>query len=247
VNNIIKLQRDSKRKLDEIRKVELKPNIMKHAEGSCLVKYGETEVLCSATIEKRVPYWLKGKGVGWITAEYGMLPRSANTRVEREAIRGKQSGRTHEIQRLIGRSLRAVCNLSQIGEKQIKIDCDVLQADGGTRTASITGAWVALSLSLNTLLKTGEIKKQPIKSHVAAISCGKLGKDIALDLDYNEDSRADVDANFVLTDFDKIIEIQCTAEKNPYSTSELNKMLDLAKHGCSKLFLLQKEAIKDIH
>ena len=157
MKNFIRLQRDPKRQLDEMRKITIEPHAMKHAEGSCLVKFGETEVLCSATVERKVPHWLKGTDTGWITAEYGMLPRSTHTRIDREATRGKQSGRTYEIQRLIGRSLRAVCDLSELGEKQIRIDCDVLHADGGTRTASITGAWVALSLSLNTLLKTREI------------------------------------------------------------------------------------------
>ena len=244
MNNIIRLQREANRQLLEMRKVTIEPDKMKHAEGSCLIKFGETAVLCTATVERKLPHWLKGKDVGWITAEYGMLPRATHTRMDRESTRGKQSGRTHEIQRLIGRSLRAVCDLSQIREKQIRIDCDVLHADGGTRTASITGAWVALYLACNTLLKAGEIVNKPIKSHVAGISCGKLGKHLALDLDYNEDSRADVDANFVLSDSDKIIEIQCTAEKDPYTARELNLMLDLAKKGCSQLFMLQKSAIQ---
>ncbi len=237
-------KRPSGRKFNELRKVSLKKNVLKHAEGSCLVKFGNTHVLCSASVDERIPPWLRGSGKGWVTAEYGMLPRSTNTRMNREAIRGKQSGRTQEIQRLIGRSLRSIIDLEQLGERQIIIDCDVIQADGGTRTAAITGSFVALYEAVNLLKFEEKILKNPIRSQVAAISCGISSGNLLLDLDYKEDSEAEVDANFVLTSNKKIVEIQATAESEPFSEKDFNKLLSLAKKGISELSSIQAELLK---
>lgn len=235
--------RESGRSLDELRTISFETGFTKHAEGSCLVRFGDTHVLCTATVEEQVPPFLRNKGTGWITAEYGMLPRSTHSRIDREAARGKQSGRTQEIQRLIGRSLRAVIDLSALGERQIKIDCDVLQADGGTRTASISGAYVALHLALQKLLQEGKIKSIPLTHQVAAVSCGIIKGDPMLDLDYVEDSSAEADANFVLTDEGKIIEIQTTAEDSPFQESEFTQMMSLAKKGIQEIIALQRTAL----
>ncbi len=236
--------RPSRRKNNEIRDVDINVNYQKNAEGSCLISYGDTTVLCTATIEEKVPPFLRNKGTGWITSEYGMLPRSTNSRTIREATRGKQTGRTQEIQRLIGRSLRSSVNLSLLGERQIIIDCDVIKADGGTRTASITGSWVALSGAINKLIETGKIKKNPINCQVAAVSCGLWKGMPILDLDYAEDSNADADANFVLSSDSRIIEIQVSAEKEPFSKRDFDKLIKLAIEGTNKLFSYQLEAIK---
>ena len=236
------IKRPSQRQADELRLIELIPQFTKHAEGSCLVKSGDTHVLVTASIDERVPPFLRGAGKGWVTAEYGMLPRSTHSRMDREAAKGKQSGRTLEIQRLIGRALRAVTDLEALGERQIKIDCDVLQADGGTRTASITGAWVALALAIESLMKTGAITRSPLRDQVAAISCGIYQGHAVLDLDYDEDSDADTDANFVMTSSGGIVEIQGTAEKTPFTRNELNQLMDLADKGCQELFKAQMEA-----
>ena len=235
--------RPSGRKADEMRTVSLEPNFSPYAEGSCLTKFGNTHVLCTATIEEKVPPFLRNSGTGWVTAEYGMLPRSTHTRTAREAARGKQSGRTQEIQRLIGRSLRAVTNLSLIGERQIRIDCDVIQADGGTRTASITGAWVALHYALSKLVKDGQLDQVPLKDSVGAVSCGIFQGVATLDLDYTEDSNADADTNYVLTGSGGIVEIQGTAEKKPFSRELLDELLDLAYRGIEELTKLQKNAL----
>ena len=226
-----------------LRPVTFDLNATKHAEGSCLVKFGDTHVLCTASVDERVPPFLRNSGRGWVTAEYGMLPRSTNTRMDREASRGKQSGRTLEIQRLIGRSLRAVMDMEALGERQIRIDCDVLQADGGTRTASITGGFIALYLALSNLQSNGLIKKIPVLDQVAAISCGINNGKVLLDLDYKEDSDAGVDANFVLTGTNKIIEVQATAEDKAFDKSEFNDLLQLAESGISQLIKLQKTAL----
>ena len=236
------MTRPSQRQADELRKIELIPQFTKHAEGSCLVKCGDTHVLVTASIDERVPPFLRGAGKGWVTAEYGMLPRSTHSRMDREAAKGKQSGRTLEIQRLIGRALRAVIDLEALGERQIKIDCDVLQADGGTRTASITGAWVALALACETLMKNGVITRSPLRDQVAAISCGIYQGQAVLDLDYDEDSDADTDANFVMTSSGGMVEIQGTAEKTPFSRDELTQLMDLAEKGCRDLFASQMTA-----
>lgn len=235
--------RPSKRAADELRPVTLERAISKHAEGSCLVKFGDTHVLCTASLEERVPPWLRGQQRGWVTAEYGMLPRATGDRMRREASAGKQSGRTQEIQRLIGRSLRAVVDLEALGENQITIDCDVIQADGGTRTASITGAWVALHDCLEWMKSRDMIKKQVLKDHIAAISCGIYNGTPVLDLDYAEDSTAETDANFVLTGSGGIVEIQGTAEGAPFSEDEFGQLLGLAKGGINRLVDLQKMAI----
>lgn len=236
------MTRPSQRQADECRAIELIPQFTKHAEGSCLVKCGDTHVLVTASIDERVPPFLRGAGKGWVTAEYGMLPRSTHSRMDREAAKGKQSGRTLEIQRLIGRALRAVIDLEALGERQIKIDCDVLQADGGTRTASITGAWVALALAIETLMKKGAITRNPLRDQVAAISCGIYQGEAVLDLDYDEDSAADTDANFVMTSSGGIVEIQGTAEKTPFTRDELTQLMDLAEKGCKELFSAQMTA-----
>lgn len=234
--------RPSKRAHDALRAVEIIPHFTKHAEGSCLVKAGDTHVLVTASVDERVPSFLRGTNQGWVTAEYGMLPRSTHSRMDREAARGKQSGRTLEIQRLIGRALRAVVDLNALGERQIKIDCDVLQADGGTRTASITGAWVALAIAVESLMQKGLITASPITDQVAAISCGIYQGAPVLDLDYDEDSAAETDANFILTASGGMVEIQGTAEKTPFSRDELNALLDLAESGCNTLFQIQLDA-----
>ncbi|MGH7005617.1 MAG: ribonuclease PH [Alphaproteobacteria bacterium] len=235
--------RSSGRAPDQLRPIVLEPGFAAHAEGSCLAKFGNTHVLCTASVEERVPPFLRNTGKGWITAEYGMLPRSTHTRTDREAARGKQSGRTQEIQRLIGRSLRTVADLTAFGERQITIDCDVLQADGGTRTAAVTGAWVALHRAFEWLVKEGEIDRTPLVSQVAAVSCGIVGGVPVLDLDYAEDSGADADANFVLTGEGAIIEIQGTAEKKPFSEAQFLELLRLARKGIGELGAAQKKAL----
>ena len=235
--------RPSGRTPDQLRPVSLEPGFSRHAEGSCLVKFGDTHVLCTASVDERVPPWMRNSGKGWVTAEYGMLPRSTHTRTDREAARGKQSGRTQEIQRLIGRSLRAVVNLGAMGERQINIDCDVLQADGGTRTASITGAWVALHFAFERLVKDGKLAVNPITGQVAAVSCGLWEGTPVLDLDYPEDSKAQADANFVLTGTGGIVEVQGTAEADPFSEAQFIELMELAKQGVVELTRLQRLAI----
>ena len=235
--------RPSGRAPDQMRAITIEPGFTRHAEGSCLVKFGMTHVLVTASLEEKAPPFLKGSGKGWVTAEYGMLPRSTHERMRREAAAGKQSGRTQEIQRLVGRSLRAVCDMSALGERQIVIDCDVLQADGGTRTAAITGGFVALSQCLGFMQKTGMIKGPVIKDHVAAVSCGIIKGEAMLDLDYSEDSTAETDANFVLTGAGNIVEVQATAEKIPFSEEQLTTLLALARKGVAKLIDLQKMAV----
>jgi ribonuclease PH len=235
--------RPSRRQPDELRAISLERGVVKYAEGSCFVKFGDTHVLVTATLEERLPPWLKGRGRGWITAEYGMLPRATLERTRREASTGKQSGRTVEIQRLIGRSLRTVVNLESLGERQITVDCDVIQADGGTRTAAITGAWVAL-YDCVAWMKTREmVRNELLRDHVAAISCGLCGATAVLDLDYAEDSEADTDANFVMTGSGNLIEVQVTAEKTPFSEEQFLALLALARHGITKLIDLQKMAV----
>ncbi|MBX9805780.1 MAG: ribonuclease PH [Alphaproteobacteria bacterium] len=236
--------RQDKRKTNELRSVFLGPNYAKYAEGSCFVKFGDTHIICTATVEEKVPPFLRNTGSGWITAEYGMLPRATHTRVDREASRGKQTGRTQEIQRLIGRSLRAVVDLSLLGERQIRIDCDVLQADGGTRTASITGAYVAMHQAIAKLVKNKTLSKMPIIDQVAAISCGILKGEAILDLNYEEDSNAEVDANFVMLGGGNLVEIQATAEKGSFGDESFAKMLGLAREGVQELVKLQREALK---
>lgn len=235
--------RPSKRTPEEMRPVTFERGMLRHAEGSCLVKFGDTHVLVTATLEERLPPWLKGQGRGWVTAEYGMLPRATHERTRRESSAGKQSGRTLEIQRLIGRSLRTVVDLQALGERQITLDCDVIQADGGTRTASITGAWIALYDCIQWMKKRSMLKKEPLKDHVAAISCGIYQGTPVLDLDYAEDSEADTDMNFVMTGQHGIIEIQGTAEKKPFSDEELANLIALARKGVEKLVELQKIAV----
>jgi ribonuclease PH len=232
--------RPSKRANDELRSISLEPGVAKHAEGSCLVKFGDTHVLVTASLEEKAPPFLKGSGKGWVTAEYGMLPRSTHERMRREAAQGKQSGRTQEIQRLVGRSLRAVVDLSALGERQIVIDCDVIQADGGTRTASITGGFVALHQCVDFMKKVGMVSKPVIKDHVAAISCGIWQGTPVLDLDYAEDSTAETDANFVLTGGGGFVEIQGTAEGAPFTDDEFAALLKLARKGIGELVQLQK-------
>jgi len=226
-----------------MRVISLTPGFSRHAEGSCLVKFGDTHVLVTASLEEKAPPFLKGSGKGWVTAEYGMLPRSTHDRMRREAAAGKQSGRTQEIQRLVGRSLRAICDLSALGERQITIDCDVLQADGGTRTAAITGGFVALSQCLSFMKKTGLVTVPVIKDHVAAISCGIVKGEAVLDLDYDEDSTAETDANFVLTGSGGLVEIQGTAEGAPFTEEQLVALLKLARKGIGELVELQKQAL----
>jgi len=235
------LNRPSKRTPEEMRPVSLERGVAKHAEGSCLIKFGDTHVLCTASLEERVPPWLRGQNRGWVTAEYGMLPRATHDRMRRESSAGKQSGRTQEIQRLIGRSLRAVVDLGALGERQITVDCDVIQADGGTRTASITGAWVALHDCLKWMEARDMVKTDKVlKDHIAAISCGIYEGTPVADLDYAEDSSADTDANFVMTGKGGIVEIQGTAEGEPFSEEELGQLMGLAKQSISKLVELQK-------
>lgn len=236
--------RPSKRAAHELRNVTLERGVSRHAEGSCLVRFGDTHVLCTASLEERVPGWLKNTGKGWVTAEYGMLPRATGDRMRREAASGKQSGRTQEIQRLIGRSLRAIVDLQALGERQITVDCDVIQADGGTRTAAITGAFVALSDCLSWMEQRGMVKRAAVlKDHVAAISCGIHNGQPVIDLDYLEDSSAGTDANFVMTGRGGIVEIQGTAEGEPFSEDELKALLDLAKAGIAELVEKQKAAL----
>ena len=239
------MKRPSGRNYDELRKVEIDIGVSKHAEGSCFVKFGDTHVLCTASVENRVPPWLRNSGSGWVTAEYGMLPRSTGERMRREASAGKQSGRTQEIQRLIGRSLRSVIDLNKLGENQISIDCDVIQADGGTRTASISGAFVALKQSVNFLLASKEIKKDPIREFLGAVSCGIYRGKPILDLDYKEDSEAEADANFVITEKNKIIEIQATAEQYPFSEKMFSELMVLAKTGIEEIIKKQKEILEN--
>ena len=235
--------RPSRRAPDELRPVTLERAVVKYAEGSCLVKFGDTHVLVTASLEERLPPWLKGQGRGWVPAEYGMLPRATATRTRREASSGKQGGRTVEIQRLIGRSLRAVVDLKALGERQITLDCDVLQADGGTRTASITGAWVALADCLAWMKARNMLTGEVLRDHIAAVSCGIHRGTPVLDLDYAEDSEADTDANFVMTGGGKIVEVQGTAEKDPFSEEELLQLLALARTGIGRLVDLQKLAV----
>ena len=239
--------RPSRREVDELRPVSLERGVVKYAEGSCFVKFGDTHVLVTASLEERLPPWLKGQGRGWVTAEYGMLPRATSERTRREATAGKQGGRTVEIQRLIGRSLRSVVDLVALGERQITIDCDVIQADGGTRTASITGAWVALAdcfgwMAARDMFK-GAVHGGVLRDHIAAVSCGVYSGTAVLDLDYAEDSQADTDANFVLTGTGNIVEIQATAEKDPFSEDQFLALLSLARKGTEKLVGLQKMAV----
>jgi len=236
--------RPSGRRTDQMRKVSFERNFSKHAEGSCFVRFGDTHVLCTASLEDKVPAWLRNGGKGWITAEYGMLPRATGERMKREAATGKQSGRTQEIQRLIGRSLRAVVDLPALGERQISIDCDVIQADGGTRTASITGAWIALHDCLKWMEARNMIRAERVlKDHVAAISCGIFANQPVIDLDYLEDSAAETDANFVMTGSGGLVEIQGTAEGKPFSEEEFATLMRLAKNGIAELVDLQKQAI----
>ncbi len=235
--------RPSGRKPDHLRPVSFELGFSKHAEGSCLVKFGDTHVLCTASVEERVPGWMRGTGKGWVSAEYGMLPRATNTRTDREAARGKQSGRTQEIQRLIGRALRAVTRMDGFGEVQIRLDCDVLQADGGTRTASITGAYLALHQAFETMVRVGVILDIPMSEPVAAVSCGLYKGTPVLDLDYAEDSNAQADANFVLTGSAKIVEVQGTAEEDPFTTDEFLALLTLAQKGVAELVVLQQAAL----
>ena len=232
--------RPSGRKLDELRNVAIETNIAMHAEGSCIIKMGDTHVICTATIEDRVPPFIKGSGLGWVTAEYGMLPRSTGSRMRREAASGRQGGRTVEIQRLIGRSLRAGVDRLALGERQITIDCDVIQADGGTRCASITGGWLALRLAIDKLLDSGTISADPLISPVAAVSCGIYAGQPVLDLDYSEDSEAGVDGNFIMLESGNMIETQISAEGATYTRDELNSLINLAEKGTSELFDIQK-------
>ncbi len=237
------MMRPSGRAPDEMRAITIEPNYTRHAEGSVLIGFGDTKVLVTASVEERIPPWLRGKGEGWVTAEYGMLPRATHTRGSREAAKGKQSGRTQEIQRLIGRSLRAVTDLKKLGERQITLDCDVIQADGGTRTASISGAWVALRMAVDKLMASGAITEDPIEQQVAAISCGIYQGNPVLDLDYDEDSNADADANFVLLSNGNIAEAQATAEGATYDEEGLLRLLRLARIGCNDIFAAQRKAV----
>lgn len=234
--------RPSGRDVSEMRPISIETGVTRHAEGSCLIRCGDTHVLCTASIDERVPPWMKNSGLGWVTAEYGMLPRATHTRMRREAKNG-QSGRTQEIQRLIGRSLRACVDRSALGERQITIDCDVIQADGGTRCASITGGWVALKLAVNKLLKSGLISSDPLTDHVAAVSCGIYAGQPLLDLDYPEDSEAGVDGNFVLTGSGRLIEVQMSAEGQTFARDQMDKLLDLASDGVVGLVHAQKAAL----
>lgn len=238
--------RPSGRTPNALRPVSFELGFSKHAEGSCLVKFGDTHVLCAASVETQVPSWMRGSGKGWITAEYGMLPRATNTRMSREAAKGRQSGRTQEIQRLIGRALRSVVKMDGFGEVQVRVDCDVIQADGGTRTASITGAYLALHQAFTKMIDLGIMTEMPFTEPVAAISCGIYQGTPVLDLDYAEDSNAQADANFVLTGSGKIVEIQGTAEEHPFTTEEFQSLLDLAKAGCADLVRMQQAALDSL-
>jgi ribonuclease PH len=235
--------RHSNRTPEQLRAVTLETGVNRYAEGSCLVTFGNTKVLVTASVEENVPGWMRGKGQGWVTAEYGMLPRATHTRGRREAAAGKQTGRTQEIQRLIGRSLRAVVDLKALGERQVVLDCDVIQADGGTRTAAITGAWVAMASAFDYLRAEGVMKTDPILDQVAAVSCGVCNDQPVLDLDYEEDSSAEADSNFVLTGSGTIVEIQATGEKRGFSRAEFNRLFELAEIGCGELFALQRAAL----
>jgi len=236
--------RPSDRRPDQLRAVTLETGVNRHAEGSCLVSFGHTRVLVTCSVEDGVPGWLRGKGQGWVTAEYGMLPRATHTRGRREAAVGKQSGRTQEIQRLIGRSLRAVVDLKALGERQVTLDCDVVQADGGTRTAAITGAWTAMAGAFSYLRAEGVLKSDPILDQVAAVSCGVFADVPVLDLDYEEDSQAEADSNFVLTGSGSIVEVQATGEKRGFSRAEFDRLFSLAEGGCAELFALQRAALE---
>ena len=235
--------RPSNRHFNELRNIILEVNVSPYAEGSCMAKFGNTHVLCTASVDNKLPPWLRNTGKGWVTAEYGMLPRSTHSRMDREVNKGKPSGRTQEIQRLIGRSMRSTIDLKKLGENQIKIDCDVIQADGGTRTASITGAWVALYQAINTLLKNGKITENPILDQVSAISCGIWNNQEILDLDYEEDSDAETDGNFVLTATNGIVELQTTAEKKPFNKEQFLNLLSLAELGTNKIFQIQRKVL----
>ena len=237
------MTRPSGRQAGQIRDVEIIPNVNKHAEGSCLVKFGDTHVLCLASVDEKVPMWMRNSGKGWVTGEYGMLPRSTGSRMDREAAKGKQSGRTQEIQRLIGRALRAVVDFKAMGERQVRVDCDVIQADGGTRTAAITGGFVAMHMAFQHLVNIGLLESVPVTDTVSAISCGVYQGTPVADLDYDEDSTADTDANFVITGKGGICEIQGTAEKEPFSEDEFLALLSLAKQSCNELTALQKKVL----
>ena len=234
--------RPSGRKIDEMRPISIEVGVTKHAEGACMIRIGDTHVLCTASLEERVPPFLRNSGQGWVTAEYGMLPRATNTRMRREAAAGKQGGRTVEIQRLIGRSLRAGVDRQALGERQITIDCDVIQADGGTRCAAITGGWVALRLAVNKLMKAGDISTDPLTDPVAAVSCGVYAGQTVLDLDYAEDSEAGVDGNFVMTGSGRLIEVQISAEGSTFSRDEMTRLMDLADKGVAELVAAQRAA-----
>ena len=236
-------KRPSSRQYNQMREIKLESQISPYAEGSCLAKFGNTHVLCTASVDTKLPPWLRNSGKGWITAEYGMLPRSTHSRMDREVSKGKPSGRTQEIQRLIGRSLRSIVDLKKLGDHQIRIDCDVIQADGGTRTASITGAWVALYESINFLLKSGKITENPIFDQVGAISCGIYNNFEIIDLDYEEDSNAETDGNFVMTANNGIVEIQTTAEEKPFNKEQFLKLLELAENGTKNIFEIQRQTL----
>jgi len=235
--------RPSGRAPDQMRELKFEPGFTRHAEGSCLVSFGDTRVLCTASVEEKVPPFLRGKAQGWVTAEYGMLPRATHTRGGREAAKGKQSGRTQEIQRLIGRSLRAVVDLPKLGERQITVDCDVIQADGGTRTASISGGWVALRIAVDKILESKALAADPIRTQVAAVSCGIHQGTAVLDLDYVEDSSADVDLNVVVTGDDRLVEVQATAERVPFGRDQLDELLELADKGIARIREAQQQAV----
>ena len=236
-------KRPSNRQYNQMREIKLESQISPYAEGSCLAKFGNTHVFCTASVDTKLPPWLRNSGKGWITAEYGMLPRSTHSRMDREVSKGKPSGRTQEIQRLIGRSLRSIVDLKKLGDHQIRIDCDVIQADGGTRTASITGAWVALYEAVNFLLKSGKITENPIFDQVGAISCGIYNNFEIIDLDYEEDSNAETDGNFVMTANNGIVEIQTTAEEKPFNKEQFLKLLELAESGTKNIFKIQRQAL----
>lgn len=238
------MTRPSGRSADQLRTVSIETNVSKYAEGSCLIKFGDTHVLCTASVDDRTPPWLKGKAQGWVTAEYGMLPRSTHSRMDREAAKGGQSGRTQEIQRLIARSLRSVVDMKALGEMQIKVDCDVIQADGGTRTAAITGGYVALALAIKHLIRIGALTKNPLRENVAAISCGIYNGVPVLDLDYVEDSNAQADSNFVMTAAGGLVEVQATAEQEAFRPEEFDALMALAKDGIAQLVIAQNEAMK---
>jgi len=237
------MTRDSGRSNTELRTITIEKDFSPYAEGSCLITYGGTKVICTATVDENLPGFLKGRGQGWVTAEYGMIPRSTHSRMKRESFAGKQSGRTQEIQRLIGRSLRSVVNLKKLGERQILIDCDVIQADGGTRTAAITGSYVAMKLAIQKLIKNKLLREDPITDQIAAVSCGIVNGEALLDLDYLEDSKAQVDANFIMTSKGKIVEIQSTAEESPFEIKQLYEMIELATDGIKRLSEIQLKSL----